>query len=144
MVANNLAIVRPLLPLLPCARYHASPQGPMTHRQIQFHVLVTGHVQKVGYRASTRKMALQLNLRGWTRNLPDGRVEAVFVGIEPSVHAMVAWCQRGPLKAAVTDVATTRQPIEAFTGFDIRPTPPAPESVPFAEPAPGPEPDPEA
>lgn len=142
MVANNLAIVRPLLRLLPCARYHASPQGPMTHRQIQIHMLVSGKVQGVSYRAATRKTALQYNLRGWTRNLPDGRVEAVFVGIEPSVHAMVAWCQRGPLKAAVTDVTTTRQPIEAFTGFDIRPTPPAPEAI--ADPEPAPEPDPEA
>ncbi len=106
----------------------------MSHRQIQVHVLVSGKVQRVGYRASTRKMALQLNLRGWVRNLPDGRVEAVFGGVEPSVHAMVAWCQRGPLKAAVTDVATTRQPIEAFTGFDIRSTPVAAE--PAAEPDP--------
>ncbi|MBM4346480.1 MAG: acylphosphatase [Deltaproteobacteria bacterium] len=104
----------------------------MTHRQIQTHVLVTGRVQGVSYRAATRKMALQLNLRGWVRNLPDGRVEAVFAGVEPSVHAMVAWCQRGPLHAAVSDVATARQPIEAFSGFDIRPTPPAPQDPPDA------------
>ena len=95
----------------------------MTHRQIQIHVLVSGRVQGVGYRAQTRKTALQMGLRGWVRNLPDGRVEAVFGGIEPSVHAMVAWCQRGPLRAAVDGVQTTRQPIEAFAGFDLRPTP---------------------
>lgn len=96
-------------------------------RQIQVMVHVSGTVQGVAFRANTRKQALALELRGWVRNLADGRVQAVFCGRETAVDAMVAWCKRGPLRASVTDVQVQRQPIEAFAGFSVRPSEPPPE-----------------
>ncbi|MSQ83780.1 MAG: acylphosphatase [Myxococcales bacterium] len=95
----------------------------MRERQIQAHVYVSGQVQGVSYRAMTSKAAQKLNLRGWVRNLPDGRVEAVFTGTETSVQAMLGWCRRGPLHSLVQDVQVLPQPIEAFAGFDVRSTP---------------------
>ena len=67
-------------------------------------VLVSGTVQGVWFRESTREEADRLGVAGWVRNLPDGRVEAVFEGPAPGVEAMVAWCHRGPKNAAVERV----------------------------------------
>jgi len=67
-------------------------------------VLVSGTVQGVWFRESTRAEADRLGVAGWVRNLPDGRVEAVFEGAALGVEAMVAWCHRGPPAAAVERV----------------------------------------
>jgi acylphosphatase len=92
----------------------------MAERIVQMRVRVSGRVQGVSYRASARKQALALSLRGWVRNLEDGRVEAVFNGPQRSVEAMVAWCHRGPLRAAVDGVEVAPMALEAFEGFDVR------------------------
>jgi acylphosphatase len=70
----------------------------------QVHVVISGTVQGVWYRASTKVMAEQLGLTGWVKNRPDGCVEAVFEGEEQKVKEMVAWCWQGPPNAKVTDV----------------------------------------
>lgn len=70
---------------------------------IQRRVFVTGRVQGVSYRANTAKAAAKhAGLKGFVRNLSDGRVEAVFQGDEASVLAMVEWCRKGPILAKVT------------------------------------------
>lgn len=66
--------------------------------------LVSGRVQGVFYRASTRQQALHLGCRGHARNLADGRVEVLIVGEPPAVHALIAWLWRGPPAAHVTGV----------------------------------------
>ncbi|MSP91961.1 MAG: acylphosphatase [Myxococcales bacterium] len=93
----------------------------MHARRIQVHVLVSGVVQGVGFRAIAQREAKRRELLGWVRNLEDGRVEAVIQGPEPEVNAMVGWCRKGPLHASVSAVDVERQPIEAFHGFDLRP-----------------------
>lgn len=89
-------------------------------RNIQVHVLVSGQVQGVSFRAMTRREALRLNLKGWVRNLDDGRVEAVFHGPEANVAAMVGWCRRGPLQSLVTDCTAEKMALEAFLDFAVR------------------------
>jgi len=69
------------------------------------HVFVTGRVQGVWFRESTRRRAEELGLGGWVRNLPDGRVEAHFEGDEAAVEAAIAFVRRGPEHARVSDVA---------------------------------------
>jgi len=93
----------------------------VNQRNVQRHVVVSGTVQGVSFRADARKQADALGVRGWVRNLPDGSVEAVFCGRERDVAAMIAWCERGPLRAEVTAVEVARQPVEAFFGFSVRP-----------------------
>jgi acylphosphatase len=68
------------------------------------HVYISGFVQGVLFRFHTKKMALKLNLKGWVRNLLDGRVEAVFEGDRDKVLEMLQWCKVGPPNARVTDI----------------------------------------
>ena len=85
------------------------------------HLVVSGRVQGVAFRASTAEAARRLGLRGWVRNLPDGRVEAEAEGDRPQVEALVAWCRRGPPAARVLDLAVTwGEPRGDLDGFEIR------------------------
>jgi len=83
------------------------------------HVLVSGKVQGVWFRESTRQEAERLGVGGWVRNLPDGRVEAVFTGPAAAVDAMVAWCHRGPPAAQVAGVAATPHDGPDEAGFRV-------------------------
>lgn len=71
---------------------------------IRAHVFISGCVQGVFYRASTKNMAEQLGLKGWVRNTSDALVEAVFEGEETAVKDMISWCHKGPRSAEVSDV----------------------------------------
>jgi acylphosphatase len=66
-----------------------------------FHVVISGRVQGVGFRAWTEIMAAQRGIEGWVRNLRDGSVEAVFAGAEESVLAMLEMCRDGPRGARI-------------------------------------------
>ncbi len=83
-------------------------------------VLVSGRVQGVFFRDSTREKAQALGLSGWVRNLPDGRVEAVFEGDGERVEEMISWCAEGPPDARVQDVSTEDEAPENLTGFKVR------------------------
>src|SRR5512146_3579316 len=69
------------------------------------HLRVTGRVQGVGYRAWALETATRLGLRGWVRNRVDGSVEALIIGAEDAVAAMIEACRDGPFAARVGDVA---------------------------------------
>jgi acylphosphatase len=69
------------------------------------HLLVSGLVQGVAFRAYTVDEARRLGVHGWVRNLPDGRVEAEAEGERPSLEALVRFCERGPPAARVDGVA---------------------------------------
>ena len=66
--------------------------------------LVTGRVQGVFFRQSTRLEANRLRLKGLARNLPDGSVEVVAQGSAAAVEALHQWLRRGPAQARVEDV----------------------------------------
>jgi acylphosphatase len=72
--------------------------------RVRKRVVVEGSVQGVGFRASCAGQARAFGVSGTVRNLPDGRVEAVFEGAPDSVAALVAWCERGPRFAHVSRV----------------------------------------
>jgi acylphosphatase len=84
------------------------------------HVFVSGKVQGVYYRATTRDTADEHEVDGWVRNLRDGRVEAVFEGDEESVEAMVEFCHEGSPAARVEDVEVEYQQPEGVDGFEVR------------------------
>ncbi len=73
----------------------------------RLHLLISGRVQGVWYRASTLARARELGLTGWVRNLAGGRVEAVAEGPRPQLDALLAWCHDGPVLARVDGIETT-------------------------------------
>ncbi|MCK4502098.1 MAG: acylphosphatase [Desulfuromonadales bacterium] len=84
-------------------------------------VRVTGRVQGVWFRQSTKECADQHGVYGWCRNNPDGSVEAVFAGEEVAVNAVVKWCKTGPVMAQVDSVQVEKHtPTEDFVDFQIR------------------------
>jgi acylphosphatase len=83
-------------------------------------VLVRGRVQGVFYRESCRRRAHAAGVAGWVRNLPDGRVEAVFEGLPEPVDRMVEWAGEGPAHAVVTRVEAQDEPPEGLSGFEVR------------------------
>ncbi len=84
-------------------------------------VYVSGQVQGVFFRDSTRQRAEELGLAGWVRNLPDGRVEALFDGPSERVREMVRWCKEGPSHAEVEDVDTEfEESAGDLEGFEVR------------------------
>ena len=89
--------------------------------QERAHVRISGQVQGVFFRDSTREKAQELNLRGWVKNLPDGRVEAVFEGPAEKVREIISWCEEGPQNAAVENVDTDFEDAGGdLSGFEVR------------------------
>jgi len=84
------------------------------------HVFVSGSVQGVYFRATTRDRAREVGVDGWVRNLDDGRVEAVFEGPRADVETMVAFCHEGSSAARVDDVAVEYDDPEGERGFEVR------------------------
>ena len=84
-------------------------------------VLVTGHVQGVFFRQSTTEVATAAGLKGWVRNLPDGRVEAWLQGQQAAVARVVDWIRAGgPPAARVEHVqATAVTPDTTMAGFAV-------------------------
>lgn len=74
---------------------------------VRARVMIEGHVQGVNFRAATRHQALSAGVCGWVKNLPDGRVEALFEGQRSAVQRVVSWCYRGPNHARVDRVQVT-------------------------------------
>ncbi len=83
-------------------------------------VIISGRVQGVWFRTSTKDKAIQLGLKGWVKNTFDGNVEAIFEGEESKVNEMISWCQVGPTLAKVTDVKIkNEESTEEFEDFNI-------------------------
>jgi acylphosphatase len=86
---------------------------------IRYRVLVSGRVQGVLFRDTCRRVARQHGVSGWVRNLPDGRVEAVFEGPAADVGRLVEWSRRGPRSAVVEGVDVQTETPEGIVGFEI-------------------------
>lgn len=84
---------------------------------------VSGVVQGVAFRWHTREKALELGVRGWVRNLRDGRVEVLADGDEDALERLFEWLSRGPAAARVSGLEEVPTGAEqAGDGFEILPT----------------------
>ena len=84
---------------------------------IALRLIIEGRVQRVGFRYWTESQAAARGLDGWVRNLPDGRVEALFAGPETTVRDMVQACWQGPTMARVAAVHEYAAESPAEPGF---------------------------
>jgi acylphosphatase len=82
-------------------------------------VVVVGHVQGVFFRSTCATLARRRGLTGFVRNLADGRVEAVFEGIDDDVDALVAWCSVGPNYGRVDRVEVTAEEVRGERDFRV-------------------------
>jgi len=87
---------------------------------VRYRVLISGRVQGVFFRDTCRRLADQHGVAGWVRNLPDGRVEAVFEGPAEDVRWLVDWARRGPRLAMVQAVSVEAERPEGLHAFLIR------------------------
>jgi acylphosphatase len=87
---------------------------------VRYRVLVSGRVQGVFFRDTCRRLAEEHGVTGWVRNLPDGRVEAVFEGLADDVRRLVDWAHHGPRLALVQAVAIEAERPEGLDAFLIR------------------------
>lgn len=84
------------------------------------HCFVEGKVQGVWFRASTQEAAKNLGLTGWTRNLPDGRVEVLACGDQEKIAELAEWLKHGPDLARVTNVICEEVPWQEHERFAVK------------------------
>lgn len=90
-------------------------------KKARAHLFISGRVQGVFYRAFTEDIALSLGLKGWVRNLPDRRVEAVFEGDRELIEKAIKKCYEGPPYAKVEHIDVIWEDnLENLPDFRIR------------------------
>ncbi len=82
---------------------------------------VTGKVQGVYFRASTKQKADELGLQGTVMNLPNGSVQIEVVGTETTIEQFIKWCNEGPERAEVKEVNCIQiEELGAYTNFKVK------------------------
>ena len=88
--------------------------------KLRLHIWVSGKVQGVYFRGSTRELADKLGICGWVKNLDDGRVEALLEGEEEKVEQLMQFVREGPGGAEVHTVESVKESGEAqYTEFSV-------------------------
>ena len=86
-----------------------------------YRAFVDGLVQGVCFRGWARDVARQLGLRGWVRNLPDGRVEVLAQGPEPALARFAeALADGAPLSRVIRVEDSLEECEEVFSSFEVR------------------------
>lgn len=83
------------------------------------HVIISGKVQGVFFRATVQQEAKNLNIKGWIRNLPTGEVEGFFEGDDSSVKEIINFCKIGPNSAEVENCIVEEQTPKGYKSFKI-------------------------
>ncbi|MBI3072699.1 MAG: acylphosphatase [Deltaproteobacteria bacterium] len=87
------------------------------------HVVISGQVQGIGFRAAAHEAAKNLGVVGWVRNRPDGDVESTVEGTREQVQNFVEWCRKGPAGSVVVKVRVEHsEATYEFQGFTVAPT----------------------
>ncbi|MFW5736683.1 MAG: acylphosphatase [Halanaerobium sp.] len=92
----------------------------MAAEKVQKHIFISGRVQGVGFRAFTRSQAAVLDIKGWVKNLRDGRVEVIIQGKKQNVEKMIDHLKEGPSFARVDDFEVETEKVDNFDSFEIR------------------------
>jgi acylphosphatase len=82
-------------------------------------IRVSGKVQGVFFRASTKEIADQLGVKGFVRNEPNGNVYIEAQADEFVLNRFIEWCHRGPARATVTSIDIVESDLRSFSSFEI-------------------------
>jgi acylphosphatase len=85
-----------------------------------FSITVTGQVQGVYYRQSTRQKARELGITGVVKNNPDGSVSVLATGTGDQLNELLEWCKEGPPNAIVLEVQVEKLALQSFMDFRIQ------------------------
>ncbi|MBO6523189.1 MAG: acylphosphatase [Balneolaceae bacterium] len=88
--------------------------------KIAKHILIKGRVQGVGFRYFTKKHAANKGIKGWVRNLRDGRVEAIVQGSKEDVDQMLSILSTGPIHSKVINMEVEDSSVEDLKDFEVR------------------------
>jgi len=92
----------------------------MSAEHQRLHLMISGRVQGVWYRAHTQRAAQRLGLCGWVRNRRTGQVEAVAEGPRDDLESLEAWCWKGSPSSRVTGVdAEWLEPTGEYSSFEV-------------------------
>jgi acylphosphatase len=87
--------------------------------QITYSIIVTGKVQGVFYRQSTKEKAIAIGVKGIVKNETDGSVKIIATGSKEQLDKLIEWCRQGPPKARVDTVTIKEELYRSFTSFSI-------------------------
>ena len=86
----------------------------------RIHIYISGRVQFVGFRYYVKRKAVSLGLKGWVKNLPDGRVECSAEGLHDKLIKLIDFCKKGPFFSRVDNVSVKYgRHTGKFSGFEI-------------------------
>ena len=86
---------------------------------MQARIFILGFVQGVGFRQFVKKNAIKLGLKGYVRNLSDGRVEAVAAGMKENIQKLIKICEKGTFFSDIKSVQVEWEKEEDFSSFEI-------------------------
>lgn len=82
-------------------------------------ITVSGKVQGVYYRQSTRERAVELGITGTVQNLRDGSVYIIATGTKEQLDELTNWCSKGPIRAVIENIEVKELPFQSFERFSI-------------------------
>lgn len=82
-------------------------------------IIISGKVQGVFFRQSTKEKAISLGITGIVKNLPDGNVYIIACGTAAQLKTLIDWCRQGPARAKVTGIKTQEISLQEFNNFSI-------------------------
>lgn len=98
----------------------ASRLAQLNKTMQQAHVLIYGFVHGVGFRQFVKRKARDFNLCGFVKNIPDGRVEAIFLGKKEKINQMIAICKKGPFLSEVHHLEVVwEKPEQVYSSFEV-------------------------
>ena len=95
------------------------PKSPFRGQGYTISITVSGKVQGVFFRQSTKEIATNLGINGQVKNLPDGNVYIIATGTKDQLDKLLTWCRQGPPKATVIKIDTKELSYQLFDRFLI-------------------------
>jgi len=88
---------------------------------IHVNILVTGKVQRIGFRFTSMQTAVKLGVNGFVMNVDQDKVYIEAEGDENKVEEFINWCKKGPTWANVKQISVEKGVVKSFTSFEILP-----------------------